>query len=236
MTFSRNVFIAGIAVVLMVVLGVFAVWYFNSDAYAYRGLVLTDDYAQMTDSERAYYEQQLDIAQSALVAQKATMDIQDVDWDLFTSIAWNASMLGDLVLARETIEEYLTLNAINMSAWNFYGEILTRMEDYSKAEAAFAKAVELDPTEEFYRDLVMAIRNNPPDGSREDEVKIVLEDGVDRVGQTPWFMTELATWYLTHDDCDRALDHYEVAKDLLPPDNEAIKQDIASAKTQCENS
>lgn len=224
---------AVVGLILLAAVGVGA-WYLTTDNFKYRGLKQTDE-PELTEEQRTYFEQQLRTSQASLEAQKAEMDIQDVDWDLYLSVAWNAAAIGDLVLARETLEEYLDLTQRNPGAYSLYGTVLTRMGDRDGAEAAFAAAVQIDPNEEGFRKWVMGVRNNPSDGSREDEVKAILELGVDTIGQTSWLMNELAVWYLEHDDCDKAIDHYEVAQDLLPEGNEAIAADLAAAREQCKN-
>jgi tetratricopeptide (TPR) repeat protein len=230
MKLTRTQIIGGIVAVVVVALVVYALAFFMSDAGKYRGLVLHDD-TGLTPESQAYFEQQLHTAQSAITAAEAAGD--EVDWGLYLTAAWNAAALGDLVMARETYETYLNLNQINPAPWNAYGTVLMRMEDYPAAEDAFKTAAELAPSEEFFRDWVTAVENQAPNGERDEEVKNILETAVDTVGQSPWVMTELAQWYLRHDDCRKALDHYEVAKDLLPSDNEAILQDIAAAQEQC---
>ena len=220
-------FLMGLVIVGLVVYGI-VLWQDNAK---YAGLVTHED-TGLTAASRSYIEGQLNTAQAALAAQiSATPD--DVDLDLYMTAAWHAAALGDLVLAREIYEDYFTLHAINAAAWNHYGSILMRMEDYVVAEEAFRTAGELAPSEENYRDLITAVGNTAPDGTRDDEIKLILEAGVINVGQTPWFMTELASWYLNHGDCDRAIDHYEVAKGLLPVGNEAILQDLQAAKERC---
>lgn len=222
-----------IGVILVVAAGV-GVWYLTTDNFKYRGLNQADE-PEMTDEQRTYFEQQMRTAQASLDIQKASMDIQDVDWDLYLSVAWNAAAVGELVTARETLEEYLELTDRNAGAYSLYGSVLTRMGDYDRAEDAFAMSAQVDPTEEGYRKWIFGVRNNPPDGSREDEVKDILDNAVDTVGQRSWFMNELAIWYLEHDECDQAIAHYEVAQDLLPEGNEAIAVDLAAARTQCKN-
>ncbi len=234
MKLSRKNVIGIVVLVVLLGAGGAAAKYFTSDAYKYRGLVTTDD-TGLTEEQRQYYLTQIGTSQSALEAQKKTMDINDVDWDLYLSIAYNSAAFGDLVAAREILEEYFTLHQLNPAAYSLYGSVLVRMEDRAGAEEAFRTAVNLQPSEESYRKLISAVRNNPPDDSREDEVKEILEDAVSKIGQTSWLMNELAKWYLAAGDCTAALAHYKVAQDLLPPGNEAIIADIAAAREQCKN-
>jgi tetratricopeptide (TPR) repeat protein len=230
MKLTRVQIVGVIVGIVVVALAVYAAAFFTSNEGRYQGLVLQDD-TGLTPESQAYFEQQLNTAESAIAAAEASGE--EVDWSLYLTAAWNAAALGDLVKARETYEDYLDLNQINPAPWNAYGSVLMRMEDYPAAEDAFKTAAELAPSEEFFRDWIMAIENQAPNGERDEEVKNILEVSVDTIGQNPWSMTELAQWYLRHDECDKALDHYEVAKDLLPPDNEAIVQDIAAARAQC---
>lgn len=233
MTLSRKTAAVSIILLILAAAVVYGAYYLSSDAFRYRGLVTSDD-TEIDEGQRLYFEQQVATAQGALAAQKAEMDINDVDWDLYLSIAWNASAMGDLVTAREILEEYFTLHQTNPAAYSLYGTILSRMEDKQKAEDALRRSADLQPSEEAYRKLIAAVRDNSENGDRDQEIKDLLEEGVDKVGQTSWFMVALAEWYLGHNDCDQALDHYQVAEALLP-DNEAIAADIAAAREQCRN-
>lgn len=232
MKLTRKQMIGGIVVLVVVALVVYAVAFSNSNVGKYSGLVLSDD-TSPTPEAQAYFEQQLATAQAGILAAEAAG--VEIDWSLYLTAAWNAAALGDLVLARETYEDYLELNQINPAPWNSYGGILMRMEDYETAEQAFKTAAELTPSEEFYRDWLRAVENQAPNGERDDEVKDILETAVATIGQTPWGMSQLAEWYLRHNECDRAIAHYEVGQDLLPAGNEAIIADIAAARLECSN-
>jgi hypothetical protein len=45
-------------------------------------------------------------------------------------------------------------------------------------------------------------------------------------------MTSLGDWYAADGECDKAVDHYQVAVVLLP-DNQALKDDMARLKSTC---
>ncbi|MBU1126656.1 MAG: tetratricopeptide repeat protein [Patescibacteria group bacterium] len=224
---TRRQIVFAIAFTIFVVALVYA-GLANSNAIKYRGLTLVEE-IQMDDATRVAVEARIATTKAAIAAQKGSADM---DLNLYTNLAFDASLLGDLVLERETYEEYFTHNSINYTAWNNYGNVLAAMGDPKKAEEAYRKAVELQPHEEFYRDLIDLIRKNDPEGDREEEVRDLLLEGVDRVGQKPWFMVVLAEWYMDNGDCERALDHYEVAATLIP-DNEALITEYEAAQKTC---
>lgn len=224
---TRRQFIFGIALLVFVGALVYA-GFANSNAWKYQGLTLQSD-VEMDEETRNILETRIATTQAAIDAQRGS---DDIDLNLYTNLAFDAILMGDLVLARETYEEYFERNAINYIAWNNYANVLRDMGDTEKAEEAYRKAVELGGMEEYYSDLIDHIRKNDPDGEREDEVKALLEQDVEENGQSSWSMVMLAQWYMDHDDCERALDHYEVAVSLLP-DNETLVQEYEDAKDTC---
>ncbi len=224
---TRRQIVFAIALIVFVAALVYA-GLANSNAIKYRGLTLTEE-VQMDDTTRAAIEARIATTRAAIEAQHGS---EDMDLNLYTNLAFDASLLGDLVLERETYEEYFNYNAINYVAWNNYGNVLATMGDTEKAEEAYREAIKLEPHEEFYRDLIDLIRKNDPAGDREEEVRELLLEGVERVGQTPWFMVMLAEWFMDHDDCENALAHYSVAK-TLAPDNEALLAEYEAAQKTC---
>lgn len=195
----------------------------------YAGLTLTED-VEITDLERSYVEQRIAVTRAALDSQAGS---EDLDLDLFLTLAWDYTLIGNLVDARETYEEYFTHNAINYTAWANYGTILKKMGDIKLAEEAYLKAIEYNPTEGNYRNYVVLLRDYDPEGDREEEVLNVLNEGVARVGQTPWFMVAIAEWYMNDENCEEAFVYFELAMDLAP-EVTAIAEDYAMAKAACE--
>ena len=106
------------------------------------------------------------------------------------------------------------------------------MEDWDKAEEAYRAAVDLSPMEEFYMDLVRVISK---DSERADEVKEILEEAVEVLGQTRSLMVNLAEWYWEQGDCERAIAHFNVAKTLAESDSlvDAVQADIDEVEETC---
>ncbi|MFA6131268.1 MAG: tetratricopeptide repeat protein [Patescibacteria group bacterium] len=235
---KRRLFAYGILLLILILVGTFAVLdkVSNSPSIKYHGLNLTSE-VEMDDATRTLLENRLSTEQSALASQieaagGKNTDADLVDWNLYELIAWDAYMLGDLVTAREIYEAYFELNTINNTAWNNYGNVLEYMGDTEKALDAYYQALTLSPMEEYYRDYLNLFSQDNEDGAKDQEILAILQDGVNRAGQTSWFMVMLAEWYLEHGDCESGLDHYEVAKSL-DPENETLLADIATAEARC---
>ncbi len=221
---SRRILVLSIAGIVLAVAIIAAIIIANDP---YRGLEKERGNI-VSEETQEVVGRRLDLSLAALDAQKKNGE--DLDLDLYNSIAFDAWTLGDLVLAREISEEYFTHNDLNYGAWNHYGNILSAMGDKEAAEAAYYRSIELAPNvEEYYRDYMNIVAEDP---ERDEEVKAILEVAIASVGQTSWNMVTLGNWYLEHDDCDRAVDHYKVASDL-DPENETIKLDLEELRLQC---
>lgn len=223
---TRRQIVFGIACLVLALAVVYAGT--SSPRAKYRGLVLQQD-IQMDEEVRSVLDTRIATSKAAIKAQKGSSDL---NLDLYENLAFDAILRGDLVLARETYEEYFQYNAINYTAWNNYAKVLRDMGDNKKAEDAFKKAIELSPSEGYYNDLIEHIRRTQKDEEREDEIFDLLKKGVTDVGQTPFFMVELSRWYMANDDCQNALDHLQVAKTLIP-DNESLTREIGEVQAQC---
>ncbi len=153
------------------------------------------------------------------------------DLDLIFGVAYDAYASGDLVKARTYVEEELAGNPINYAAWNFEGTVLEAMGDYRGALTAYKKAMDSGVNvEEYYRDYVTMLEAHFP--AEQAEIKAGLEKSVNDIGQTSWNMVELAHWYNANGDCQRSIDHYNVAVVLAPKD-QAIKDELAGVVKQC---
>lgn len=224
---SRRQFVFGIALIIFIGALIYgAVLKTEPDFIKYRGLTLQSD-IQMEDDVRTILEQRIATTQASIKAQSGN---EDMDTNLYLLLAGDANLLGDLVLERETYEAYFEMNNINYMVWNNYANVLQQMGDNEKAEEAYRKAIELNPNEEYYRDLIDHIRKTSND--REDEVLEILKEGVAEEGQTTWFMVMMAQWYMADGDCEQALAHYRVAE-TLSPGNEGLINEIAEAKVTC---
>lgn len=229
---KRRRLVYGIVAVIVIV----ATWagyqsWKNTDPY--RGLAKTFD-VQMDEATRSMLVQRMATTQASINAFKAAGE--EVNTDLYLSLASDAYFLGDLVAARENIEIFLNENAIYFVAWNTYGNILAKMGDLEPAERAYEQAIRLSGgMDEYYLDYADFLERYFPE--RDEDVKAILEQAVAVLGQKDVFMVRLAEWYLAHDDCDRALSHYEVALDVAENENvnASIREDYQKALEQCTN-
>lgn len=207
-------------------LGGYGLW--SSLAIKTDGLVTFKE-IELDEATRNYFTQRLAIDQAAIEAAKKSGG--EVDLNLYLAVASDAYSLGDLVTARTALEAQLAGNALNYSAWNFYGTVLEDMTDYDGAKDAYKKAIDSQAAiEEFYRDYINLLVAHFP-GS-EQEVKSILELSIKERGQTTWNMVELGDWYREAGDCSQAIEHYTVAVSLSP-DNQTIKDDLAELRKTC---
>ncbi len=216
--------IIGLLLVVAVVIAI-VVFALKEKAPNYNGLV-TKVEVQISDENRTLLEQRVAVNKAAIAGSEGAG--QDFDEQLYLQLANDARQLGDLITAREAQEEVLNHNPINLTAWINYGRTLMMMQDYVEAESAFRQVLKLGGgSEAAIRDLYDAVDKQNGDGSRTDELRRVLEVGVEGAGQTPWFMIALGDWYANAGECDKAKDHYLVAKGLVSAEEQ--KQMIAEA-------
>jgi tetratricopeptide (TPR) repeat protein len=181
----------------------------------YYGLVKTDN-VQMEEETRILIQQRIATAKASLEAAESAGE--KVDMQLHLIIAEHERLLGDLVASRESYEAYLALNAVSHVAWNAYAQLLDLMNDDEKAEEGFKKAIELLPSEEYYRDYAEYLAREYPE--REVEYKAVIDQAYEALGQTTWTMLALGDWYFAQNNCVLGRDHYEVAQTLNPQDTQ----------------
>ncbi|NBX49380.1 hypothetical protein EBT25_05410, partial [bacterium] len=145
---SREQWIGGVvAIALIGALALGAYAWVNRDPY--KGLVTRIE-VQSDEGVRALAEQRIATAQASI---QATEDAgEDVDENLYASIANDALLLGDLILARELLEKAIEENSLNSGFWSSYGYTLRLMQDWEDAKNAYLRAVELTPMEQTYRD------------------------------------------------------------------------------------
>jgi tetratricopeptide (TPR) repeat protein len=185
----------------------------------------------MDPAPRAYVANQLKTARAALAADLA--DGGEVNLNRYDAVASYAFTLGDLVTAREALEAELKGNPLNYAATNSYGNVLAKMGDYSGARKAFEHAIELSAgqgPESFYINLVELLETHFSDD--QDSIKKLLEVYVAKRGQTSWNMVQLGRWYQNAGDCQRAIDHFMVAKTLAPK-NQSIADELQALKLSC---
>ena len=179
----------------------------------YRGLVTTAD-IQMTAEMRTLLEQRIKTTQASIEAQG-----KDVDLDLYILLANDASLVGDLILAREAAQAAVDGNPLNYGALNLLGTIAEDMHDYDAARSAYKAAVDQHSgVIELYRDYVILLQARWPE--EQGEIKVALEKSIEDSGRNSWNMLELAHWYRKAGECDQALDHYDIAISLEPENAE----------------
>ena len=223
---TRNYLIGGIIGLVLLGLGGYGLWY--SQAIKTDGLVTFKE-IELDEATRNYFTQRLAVDQAAIEAAKQSG--AELDLDLYLAVASDAYALGDLVTARTALEVQLEGNALNYSAWNFYGTVLEDMTDYDGAKDAYKKAIDSQAAiEEFYRDYINLLVAHFPGSAQ--EVKSILELSIKERGQTSWNMVELGDWYKEAGDCSQAIEHYTVAASLTPG-SQAIKDDLATLRQGC---
>lgn len=217
--------IAGLAVIVVLAVGGYFMW--QKQANPYDGLVLWRE-TQIDDATRELLTQRIATTQAAIAAQEAVDG--EADLELYLSLANDAYMLGDLVMTRESLEDVLNQNTLLPASWNTYATVLERMGDLDLAEQAYLEAIEISPAGEYYMDYALFLQEHRPE--RDEDVRLTLEHAVATVGQRTEFMVALAEWYLAHDECEKAIDHYKVAVTLAPT-NTAIADDLEVTRATC---
>lgn len=207
------------AVVIAAAMGV----YFLMNRDPYKGLV-THIEVQGDEGVRTLAEQRIATTQASIQAAKDAGET--VDADMYSAIASDAFILGDLVLARESLEASLELNSLNSATWSSYGYTLMLMKDYENAKTAYLRAAELTPMEQTYRDAINLLTDFFPE--EKEKVKELYEDSVDTIGQKVFNMMGLGNWYADAGDCVKAGDHFDVAISLA--ENADVKQQIKDEK------
>ena len=213
--------------VVVIALAVYGWWVFlGPGSNPYKGLRTHSD-IQMTDEIRALIEQRIAVTRASIEAQG-----EEVDADLYILLANDESLLGNLDRAREAAEKAVQLNPLNFAALNLLGSIEEDMYDYDAAREAYKATIDQTPdVEEFYRDYVVLMQAHWPE--EREEIKAALEASIADYGRTAWNVTELARWYTTEGDCERAEDHYDLAT-KLDPGNAGLAAEAEAAEETCQ--
>lgn len=200
----------------------------HSDEMADKDLVKTVD-VDMSDEIRNTFDQRILVTKAAIEARESVG--QDVALLQF-ALASDADIIGDLVTAREYYEDYMQSNPVNFTVMLNYAAILTRMGDLDRAEEMYRHVIEIVPTEEHLNRYVRFLETYNENGSRDAELKDLYELSLDFIGQREWILLGLGDWYLRNNDCKAAIDHYEVALQINPS-NENTQNDIAELRATC---
>lgn len=227
---SRQKKVWGIAgLVLVVVLAVSGYVWSRENADPYEGLTLWRE-TQMDDATRELLTQRIAVTEASIAAEVAEDGTADAD--LYSALASDAYILGDLVKAREALEKLLNEDALRYTAWNSYGTVLEQMGDLKLAEEAYLEAIDIQPIAEYYMDIVRMLQVHYPE--RDEDVRMTFEHAIARLGQQTEFMVGLGEWYAAHGECRAAEDHYKVAM-TLSPENTSIADDYATVRATCVN-
>jgi tetratricopeptide (TPR) repeat protein len=125
--------------------------------------------------------------------------------------------LGDLAGAKEVYEtKILQDHPDDAPALENLAQTLYEMGDYAGAELRWRAAISVSPWEVTYLKLVDLIEDKSP--ARQKEIQGILEEAIANLGQSPGLLRRLGDWYVDNQQYDRALSHYQVAKQLAPDD------------------
>lgn len=196
------------------------------------GLIDTRE-IELTPEMRDLVEQRVAVTRSAIDAQEA---VGDVDWDLYTVLAYDYELLGELRLAAETYETYLELSPVTYVAWAQYAEVMRLRGDLETAESAYRQALSMFVSQQYVLSLVQIIEDQAPNGERKDEVRALLDLAVRAEGQNTTYMVYLALWELAYGSCANAYDFYENAIRLTENEDlvATIRGDLEDARRTCE--
>ena len=185
---------------------------------------------QIDESLAQFLMSQLHVWQAAIAAQEAVSS--EPPLDLYLLAAFNAKNLGDLAAAKDFYDRYFLSHKINFVAYDNYGRLLRQMGDLPGAEVAFRRAIELDPgIEAYYHDLARVLMEQGEDEALEQ----LYKDAITHVGQTRALLVALAQWYEGVGDCERAVTHYEVARQVAENAEmaQAIQEEIDRVEESC---
>jgi len=227
----RNVIFL-LAVVFLICMGL--IWKFNFLAFQKPAensspQFLTYVDRGFKDEDRAALEQKISDLENQLAAdQELAKDISQ--WLILGNLKYQ---LGNLA---EAVEIYQTKILANYPADGAALENLAQAEfemgNYAAAELHWRAAVSVNPWEVTYIKLVDLIQNKFPE--RQAEIQGILEEAIANIGQTAGLVKRLGMWYEANENYERALSHYEVAKQLAP-DDETINDLIAQVKQKMAN-
>lgn len=195
------------------------------------GLIDTRE-IELAPEMRDLVEQRVAVTRSAIEAQES---VGEVDWDLYTVLAYDYELLGDLKSAAETYETYLELSPVSYVAWAQYAEVMRLRGDLRTAESAYRQVLSMFVSQQYVLSLIQIIEEQAPNGERKDDVKALLDLAVQAEGQNPMFMYYLAEWELKYGSCDTAYDYFENAIRLTDEEElkTALRNDLEQARVTC---
>ncbi len=206
----------------------------GNTADEYDGLI-TQKEVQLTEGEKEMLKQRILVTQEAIRLKENLGE--EVDLKLISDVAYDSMLLGDLVTAKEYYEKYLDLNNINPSIWQNYAGVLRDMQDFAASEDAYRQLSVVSLSESTVISLIRAIERNNPNGDRDEEILNLLLTSLETsIGRTPALLTHIARWYEDHGECQKAIEHFEVVKDMLSgqgSDVSGVIADIEHVESTC---
>ncbi|NBS41416.1 tetratricopeptide repeat protein [bacterium] len=183
--------------------------------------------------DRGMSEEQLQMFRDRIVTIEATVNDNEAngtrDISVILSLANLYYEMGELDTAATWYENILKTNPNDAPALENLGQDLIEQGDYSGAEAAWRKALDIEAYEPIYLKLADLIDERFPE--RTAQVQGVLETAIANLGQTPGLLTRLGQWYASQGKLDEAISHYEVAHQLAPKD-ESIAAELEALKRE----
>jgi len=124
--------------------------------------------------------------------------------------------IGELAVAVENYDDILSTNPNDAPALENKGQAQLEMGDYIGALESWQKALAVSPFEVTYLRVANLIDEHFE--GEEENVRLVLENGITNLGQTPGLLKRLGQWYESQGMYAEAISHYKVALQLDPDD------------------
>jgi len=216
-----------IAVVVLVVSGV--AWKFN--LFKTKQVVVSNGEVFLTYTDRGLNsDDRTKLEQKISDLENSLTNDPELAKDLFQWLTLGnlKYQLGDLAGAKETYETKILADyPADAAALENLGQTLYEMQDYEGAELRWRAAISVNPWEVTYLKLVNLIAEKFP--NRQQEIQGILEEAIANLGQSAGLLIRLGDWYADNGQYDRALSHYQVAKQLAPEDS-SINEKITEVK------
>jgi len=204
----------------------------NASPFAGPGLfTIIDDantvvMAETTDLDpavRVSYEDRI----TGLVEQIAGADPATEEVDVYYSnLALFYRYLGDYGHAYQAYLDSLAIEPKNRITWVNLADTLIYMRAYQSAEAAYRKAIEINPGAlDTYHKLAQLYTQQYPDNL--DKAKQTYQDGLDiAFGSDDGYISHFAEWLAQHGYAKDAIGQYQKLKQLRPESADIIQREI----------
>ncbi len=163
----------------------------------------------------------------ALQAEIAGKETQDIGLELQLGNAFYA--IGELGKAVEQYDKILATHPTDAPSLENKGQALLEMGDANGALEEWGRAIASSPFEGTYLRMVDVLEEQFPE--RHDSVKILLEDAIATLGQSPALLIRLGKWHESKGELAEAISHYEIAVQL-DPGNQDLIQTITRLREQ----